>query len=156
MHRPCPFMVSAAVIGGAALLAVVYYYWSRPKKSLEVTVPIPVPTEERQGAGADASDVLFNIDDEHVREVCERLFMQEMDMGEDYMKDEQTAELGAIHIANAIALSGETTQLMKVLRGSIPPANYACIQKWLPSAEMRVNQLLQDELSVQLIEEHFG
>ncbi|KAF1771485.1 hypothetical protein GCK72_003312 [Caenorhabditis remanei] len=182
MHRPfrCPILVTAAVVGGAALAAIIYYYWSRPKKcsasdccgatdapgapgaGATPSVSLPAPGEpkavvesQRAGAGKETG-LMFNIEDEQVRKVCEKLFTEQMDLGEAYMDDEETSELGAIHMSNAIALTGETAQLLKVLRGSISPASLARIQKYLPTADLRVQQMLQDELAIETIEQHFA
>ncbi|CAB04234.2 Peroxisome biogenesis protein 3-2-like [Caenorhabditis elegans] len=166
MHRPfrCPVLVTGVVVGGAALLAIAaYYYWSQKKKSSDTSsatssesndVVMMSSSEPRADGGAD-SKAKFNIEDENVRRVCEKLFMEQMDLGEAYLEDEETEELGAIHMANAIVLTGETAQLLKVLRGSISPAHFANIQKYLPSADLRVHQLLQDELAIETIAQHF-
>ncbi|UMM14950.1 hypothetical protein L5515_002570 [Caenorhabditis briggsae] len=175
MHRPfrCPYFCTTAILGGATLLAVIYYFYWRPKKDLGVSgtpTPSEVPPtssesgasasdatsgEKRTGAGKETMDI-FNFEDENVRRVCEKLFTEQMDMGEAYLEDSETLELGAMHMSNAIALTGETTQLLKVLRGSFSPSTFAAIQKYLPTAELRVNQLLQDELAMETIDMHFG
>ncbi|CAL2027311.1 unnamed protein product [Caenorhabditis brenneri] len=172
MHRNafrCPaVLVTAAVVGGATLLAVAYYFWSRPKKackpseccsanqSVSLATPEVFGGDGRPSAGMDTQGEMFSFDDEHVRKVCERLFLEQMDLGEAKMEDEATVEMGAIHIANAIALTGEPENILKVLRGSVPASQFACIQKYLPTADMRVSQLLQDELSIETIQHYFG
>uniref|UniRef100_A0A8R1E225 Uncharacterized protein n=1 Tax=Caenorhabditis japonica TaxID=281687 RepID=A0A8R1E225_CAEJA len=125
--------------------------------------PSEVPSEPRKDGGKDLTVVeeyddndMFKFPDENVRKVCNKLFQEQMDLGEALMADEETAERGAMHLANAIALTGETEPLLKVLRKVVSPANFACIQKYIPTAEMRVNQLLQDELTIETIAENFG
>ncbi|CAP33698.2 Protein CBG15379 [Caenorhabditis briggsae] len=42
--------------------------------------------EKRTGAGKETMDI-FNFEDENVRRVCEKLFTEQMDMGEAYLED---------------------------------------------------------------------
>lgn len=98
MHRPfrCPVLVTGVVVGGAALLAIAaYYYWSQKKKSSDTSsatssesndVVMMLSSEPRADGGAD-SKAKFNIEDENVRRVCEKLFMEQMDLGEAYLED---------------------------------------------------------------------
>ncbi|CAI2354935.1 unnamed protein product [Caenorhabditis sp. 36 PRJEB53466] len=179
MKRPfrCPYLVTAAIVGASAVAVAFYFYWSNrnneKKKAVEATPPSTAtatasssgsitsetpsdPTARADGGKElDGKSDIFKFSDENVRVVCERLFLEQMDLGEEYMSDAETVERGAMHLANAIALTGETEPLLKVLRKAVSPTNFTLIQKYIPTAEIRVHQLLQDELTVESIAENF-
>lgn len=150
--RRCPVVITAAIVGVSAVAFTLYYFWRQRKDEKKIPeccaqpsessssassdVPKSSDSEPRVGAGQDDCTDMFKFSDENVRRVCERLFLEQMDLGEAYMEDAATVERGAMHLANAIVLTGETEPLLKVLRKGMSAENFACIQKYIPTAEM--------------------
>ncbi|CAB3397386.1 unnamed protein product [Caenorhabditis bovis] len=157
--------ISTVIVGTSAAAALIYYYLQSQKNEKK--------SERRDAAGADAisrretdehvesdeDDALsqmFQIEDENVRKVVEKIFVREINLGEELIANAETAETGAIHLSNAIALSGESDELLAVLQKSMSNAKYSLIMKYMPTADFRIYHLMQDELEEEVIHAAFA
>ncbi|CAI5448966.1 unnamed protein product [Caenorhabditis angaria] len=149
--------ISSITLGISAGIAA-YFVYQRQKPEIlknEENAEEEVEEEEedlRMSAGND----LFKIDDEQVKSVFERVFLEQMQLAEDLLADDETVERGAVHMSNALAITGETEKLLNVLRESLSLSRYSKVLKYIPTADVRVRYLLQDALEDESIESVFA
>ncbi|CAJ0581921.1 unnamed protein product, partial [Mesorhabditis spiculigera] len=69
-------------------------------------------------------------------------FLQEVQLGEELMAA-GNVEQGALHIANAIILCGQSQQLMTIFEQTLPPEQFAAVLQVLPSARARLADMFE-------------
>ncbi|CAI4225191.1 unnamed protein product [Auanema sp. JU1783] len=135
-------VVVAASLAGAAFVGYCIYFDSKRRSDPEYKNKIRQKRREatRSRAGKSASgggSVSFNPTDPQSLQAA---FLQEVQLGEELFSS-GNIEQGAAHMANAVALCGDSQHLLQILQQTMPPEHFNSILRKLPDARDRLAPL---------------
>lgn len=125
--------ISAAAAGIAGLCFVGYcFYFDRKRRSdpnfkSNLRKKRLMAKEQEQAARASKSAFPDFTDQQAVQ----RFFLQEVQMGESYL-EQGDVEKGVEHLANAVVVCGQPTELLNVLQRTLPERVFELLIKKLP------------------------
>ncbi|XP_050542419.1 mitochondrial import receptor subunit TOM20 homolog [Daktulosphaira vitifoliae] len=125
--------ISAAAAGIAGLCFVGYcIYFDRKRRSdpnFKANLRKKrMMNREREKAAQAAKSIFPDFTDQ---QAVQRFFLQEVQMGESYL-EQGDVENGVQHLANAVVVCGQPTELLNVLQRSLPERVFELLIKRLP------------------------
>ncbi|EFP05684.1 hypothetical protein GCK72_018275 [Caenorhabditis remanei] len=138
-------VVLAAGVAGAAFLGYCIYFDHKRINAPDYKDKIRQKRRTQAGAGgmavrrpvAGGAEVLPDVSDPSQ---MQRFFLQEVQLGEELMAAGNVEE-GAVHIANAVMLCGESQQLLSIFQQTLSEEQFRAVVQQLPSTRERLADL---------------
>lgn len=131
-------MISKAAVGIAVGIAGIFvgycFYFDQKRRS---DPDFKKKLRERRKAKKQAQKASSKIPDLKDHEVVQKFFLQEVQLGEE-MLTYGDIEGGIEHIANAVAVCGQPTQLLQVLQKTLPPQVFHLLLQRLPAISQKL------------------
>uniref|UniRef100_A0A1I7TFE1 Mitochondrial import receptor subunit TOM20 homolog n=1 Tax=Caenorhabditis tropicalis TaxID=1561998 RepID=A0A1I7TFE1_9PELO len=137
-------VVLAAGIAGAAFLGYCIYFDHKRINAPDYKDKIRQKRRNQAGGGtsirrapAAGNEILPDVTDPSQ---MQRFFLQEVQLGEELMAAGNIEE-GAVHIANAVMLCGESQQLLSIFQQTLSEEQFRAVVQQLPSTRERLADL---------------
>ncbi|KAG7198218.1 hypothetical protein KM043_005625 [Ampulex compressa] len=131
-------MISKAAVGIAFGIAGIFvgycFYFDRKRRS---DPEFKKKLRERRRAKRQAQKSSSRIPDLKNHEVVQKFFVQEVQLGEELLAFGDLVG-GIEHLANAVAVCGQPTQLLQVLQKTLPVEAFNLLLQRLPSAGQKL------------------
>ncbi|XP_076176136.1 translocase of outer membrane 20 [Ptiloglossa arizonensis] len=132
-------MISKAAVGIAVGIAGIFvgycFYFDQKRRS---DPDFKKKLRERRKAKKQAQKSSSKIPDLKDREVVQRFFLQEVQLGEE-MLTYGDIEGGVEHLSNAIAVCGQPTHLLQVLEKTLPSQVFQVLLHRLPTVGQKLS-----------------
>ncbi|XP_003706768.1 translocase of outer membrane 20 [Megachile rotundata] len=142
-------MISKAAVGIAVGIAGIFvgycFYFDQKRRS---DPDFKKKLRERRKAKKQAQKASSKIPDLKDHEVVQKFFLQEVQLGEELLTYGDI-EGGIEHIANAVAVCGQPTQLLQVLQKTLPPQVFHLLLQRLPAISQKLSQSAMAEEDVE-------
>ncbi|XP_076619277.1 translocase of outer membrane 20 [Colletes latitarsis] len=126
-------MISKAAVGIAVGIAGIFVgyciYFDHKRRS---DPDFKNKLRERRKAKKQSEKARSTIPDLKDREVIQKFFLQEVQLGEELLSVGDI-ESGIEHLANAVAVCGQPTQLLPILQKTLPPHIFHLLLQRLPA-----------------------
>ncbi|CAJ0939733.1 unnamed protein product, partial [Mesorhabditis belari] len=138
-------LLTIAGIAGAAFVGYAIYFDHKRRSDPEYKQRIREkrrakargPGARVGGGGGAGLDSESDLPDPRNPTQMQSYFLQEVQLGEELMSAGNTEE-GALHIANAIVLCGQSQQLLSIFQQTLPPEQFNAVLAVLPTARERL------------------
>ncbi|XP_032673298.1 mitochondrial import receptor subunit TOM20 homolog [Odontomachus brunneus] len=144
-------MMSKAVVGLAVGIAGIFvgycFYFDQKRRSdPDFKKKLRERRRAKKQAQQKASSKILDLRD---HEVVQKFFLQEVQLGEQ-MLTYGDIEGGIEHLANAVAVCGQPTQLLQVLQKTLPPEVFHALVQRLPSVGQKL--VMQTQMAEEDVE----
>uniref|UniRef100_A0A1I7XLI1 Mitochondrial import receptor subunit TOM20 homolog n=1 Tax=Heterorhabditis bacteriophora TaxID=37862 RepID=A0A1I7XLI1_HETBA len=134
-------LLVAAGLAGAAFIGYCVYFDHKRRSDPNYKEKIRQNRREKAHSQAGASTAgarSTSIPDPTDASSIQAFFLQEVQLGEELLANGNVEE-GAIHIANAVALCGQSQQLLQIFQQTLPPEQFAAVVEKLPGTRERLS-----------------
>ncbi|XP_014469703.1 PREDICTED: mitochondrial import receptor subunit TOM20 homolog B-like [Dinoponera quadriceps] len=144
-------MMSKAAVGLAVGIAGIFvgycFYFDQKRRSdPDFKKKLRERRRAKKQAQQKASSKILDLRD---HEVVQKFFLQEVQLGEE-MLAYGDVDSGIEHLANAVAVCGQPTQLLQVLQKTLPPDVFKTLVQRLPSVGQKL--VMQTQMAEEDVE----
>ncbi|XP_064623096.1 mitochondrial import receptor subunit TOM20 homolog [Lineus longissimus] len=137
-------MISKATVGLAAASAGICFigyciYFDRKRRS-DPLFKQRLREKRKKAKQTEKSSFKVELPDPRDNEAMQRFFLKEIQLGEELLGQGQIEE-AIEHLSLAVAVCGQSTQLLAVLEQTLPPQVYTLLHENVPKAVKRIKQL---------------
>ncbi|CAK9826187.1 Mitochondrial import receptor subunit TOM20 homolog [Anthophora retusa] len=131
-------MISKTAMGIAVGIAGIFvgycFYFDQKRRS---DPDFKRKLRERRQARKQNQDASIKIPELKDHDVIQRFFLQEVQLGEEMLSCGDV-ESGIEHLANAVAVCGQPTQLLQILQKTLPPLIFHALVERLPAVSQKL------------------